>query len=291
MNINKWIKNNTSNLSGKTVAITGSTSGLGLNTVKILAKLNANFIFLNRNIQKSETLKRELLSQNPNINIDIIKVDMSDTSSVINASKSLSSKKIDYLILNAGTYAEKLTTTSSGYNNIFTINFVSPFMLVKYLLPTLQKNHSKVITVGSIAYRFSDINPQDIDFSSYKNVNKIYGNSKRFLMFSLTSLLSPYPEISYSIAHPGISATNITSNYPELLKKIIKLPMRLIFTSPKKACLNTIYAIFNDCDIKQWIGPKTFDIWGKPKIKPLKISDSELNKIAEISKNIGNKLF
>ena len=76
MKTSKWIINNTQNLANKTVVITGSTSGLGLHTSKIIATLGANLIFLNRDETKSQALKDELQKQNPKIKIDIIKTDI-----------------------------------------------------------------------------------------------------------------------------------------------------------------------------------------------------------------------
>ena len=61
MKIEKWVKENTSRLAGKTVAITGSTGGLGKAIVKHLSSLGANFILCNRDIKKSEVQKQEIL--------------------------------------------------------------------------------------------------------------------------------------------------------------------------------------------------------------------------------------
>ena len=77
---NKWA--NTKSLIGKTVAITGATGGIGTELCRIFARLNANLILINRNQERSNKLKAELLNINPNINVEIYKTDLEDLGSV-----------------------------------------------------------------------------------------------------------------------------------------------------------------------------------------------------------------
>ena len=137
MNIKKWIENNTNKLNGKTVAITGSTGGIGKELCLHLLSLGANLIFLNRNIEKSEKLKNELQVKFVDSKIEIIKLDMQDFESVKNATNELKTKNIDILLLNAGAYLIPRIKTAEGYDNVFMINFISPYYMVKELLPIL----------------------------------------------------------------------------------------------------------------------------------------------------------
>ena len=53
------------------------------------------------------------------------------------------------------------------------------------LISELEKRKDSVcITIGSVAHKYSKIDESDVDFSTRKRASKIYGNSKRFLMFS-----------------------------------------------------------------------------------------------------------
>ena len=60
MSIEKWLKKNTSSLSGKTVAITGSTGGLGAPLCAYLSRLGASLILVDRNKSRSEAHASEL---------------------------------------------------------------------------------------------------------------------------------------------------------------------------------------------------------------------------------------
>ena len=67
MSVEKWLKQNAQSLDGKTIAISGSTGGIGNELCKILASLGAKIICLDRNAQKVEALKQMLLKDFPSI--------------------------------------------------------------------------------------------------------------------------------------------------------------------------------------------------------------------------------
>ena len=71
---------------------------------------------------------------------------------------------IDVFIHNAGAYSIPRNTSNSGYDNVFTINFVSPYYIIRELLPQISARGGKVLAVGSIAHRYSEIDKNDVDF-------------------------------------------------------------------------------------------------------------------------------
>lgn len=288
----KWIKNNTHRLDGVNIAITGSTGGLGIEVCNHLANLGANLILINRNINKSNQQRQQILKLYPNIAIDCVEADLSNFASVKLATDILKKKSIDILILNAGIYAVPRFTTDIGYDNVFTTNFVSHYYMLKQLLPVLRKSSiGKVVAVGSIAHNYDKLNTEDIDFKSYSKHSKVYGNSKRFLMFSLYELFKVEDKVKLSVVHPGVTFTNITNHYPKLIYAIIKYPMKILFPSPKKASLHIVSGVFNSTDYHTWIGPKILTVWGKPKVSKLKTcSIEESNKIFDIAEGIYNNL-
>ncbi len=275
MNVQKWLKLNTTHLFGKTVALTGSTGGLGVHLSFYLAHLGANLILLDRNEQKSNDNKERLLSNFPSANIKCIPFDAEDIFSVKRTCSQLKTQKIDFLILNAGAYKIPRKKSALNLENIFQINFVSPYYLTKQLMPNLAKVNGRVIAVSSIAHNYSKANFKDIDFSKSTSCEKIYGNSKRFLTFALFELFKNEQNATCAITHPGISLTNITAHYPKLLFKLIKLPMKIIFPSPKKACLPILLGLFNKTENNFWIGPRFFNIWGLPKKQKLNTATKE----------------
>ena len=292
MNIKKWLKQNTHSLKGKTVAITGSTGGLGGEICKILASLNARLVLLNRNEEKTQIQIEELKTRYPNLQIKFVKTDMQNIESVKQTCLKLNHQEIDILILNAGAFNLPRKKSSLGYDNVFQINFVSAYYLTKKLLSQLQSRpDSKVVVVGSIAHAYAKLNSSDIDYSTEEDVQKVYGNSKRFLMFSLYKLFETEKHVKLSITHPGITLTGITQNYKKIFLPIIKLSMKLLYMPPKKACLSIIKGVFDQTSTGYWIGPERKNIWGYPKKRPLEVcSEQECEDIFKIAEKIYAKL-
>ena len=291
MNYKKWLDRNTDSLSGKRIAITGSTGGLGKELCRYIASLGADLILLDRNRERSESHKAQLVKDFPNISIDLINLDLEKFESVRNVTELLKKENIDVFIHNAGAYSIPRYDTDSGYENVFTINFLSPYYIIRELLPSLRERDGRVLVVGSIAHNYSKIDEGDVDFATRKQASKVYGNAKRFLMFSLYELFKSEKVVKLAITHPGITFTNITSHYPKLIFAIIKHPMKVIFMKPKKAALSILRGLFDSTEFHTWIGPRIFDVWGLPRKKRLRtVSREESAKIAFIAEKIYENL-
>ena len=271
MNYEKYIKQNGKSLKNKNVVVTGATGCIGKELCRFLAQLDANIILVSRNLSKLKEFKHELLDINKCIHVNIVTCDFLDINDVKRATNELMNYKIDYLVHNAGAYALPKDNTSFNYNNVFQINSIVPYYISKKLLSNIKENNGKIIIVSSITSLYNHIDKNDIEFIKHRPIS-LYGNSKRIEILALTSLFKEH-NVNYSIVHPGVSYTNITSNYKNIIHKIIKCPMKLIFISNKKATLNLIIGLFNNVKLPNWVGPRFFNIWGKPKINKCKIKD------------------
>ena len=290
MNIKKWLDNNTDTLKEQCVAITGATGGIGKELCLYLAKLGANLILMDRNFERSHDFG-EKLRLKYGVDVKYITVDLSDFKSVRSATEQLTDKNPDIFIHNAGAYSIPRYITDIGYDNVFQINFISPYYIISKILPLISKKKGKIVVVGSIAHNYSKADIKDIDFRNRKKASLVYGNAKRYLMFSLYELFVREHEDLLSITHPGITFTNITAHYPKLIFAIIKHPMKIIFMNPKIACLSILKGVFDSCKYCECIGPRFFGIWGKPSKKTLKTCDkTEREFIGKTAEEIYNEL-
>lgn len=287
----KWLQRNTASLQGKTVAVTGSTGGLGRELCRYLAALGASLILVDRNKARSEAHKEALQAAFPDCAVTLVRADMADMRSVRSATEVLKTLPVDVLIHNAGAYSIPRCTLDTGYGNVFQINFVSPYYMTRELLPLLRERHGHVMAVGSIAHNYAKIDARDIDFSTRKQASKVYGNAKRHLMFSLMALFADEREATLAITHPGITFTGITAHYPKVIFALIKHPMKVIFMRPKKAALCLLDGVFRRCERTEWIGPRLFNVWGLPRKRVLKTATAlERQEIAERAERIYQKL-
>lgn len=295
MKYSNWLAKNSFSLVGKTVAISGSTGGLGKHLCRYLASLGAELVLLDRNRARSEANKQAIEAEFEGAKVSLLNVDFVDIFSVAEATERLKDIAPDLFIHNAGAYSIPRCTANSGYDNVYTINFISPYYMIRELSPILKKKQGRVVVVGSIAHNYSKINEVDIDFSEVKPASKVYGNAKRFLMFSLYEMFRDEKDITLAVTHPGITFTNITAHYPKLIFALIKHPMKVIFMSPEKAALSIVKGFFESTEYHTWHGPRIFDVWGLPSKKKLRTcSIDESRRIGEISdevyRNIKDKI-
>ena len=272
LNIERWLNENTCDLQGKVVAITGAAGGLGSVTTRYLLQANAKIIMLERDVERMEKLAEQLRAEFPVSEIETVAIDFNRINSINEVVAQLANSRIDYLILNAGVYDIPLVESELGYNNVFQINFIGQYYFVKKLLPVLQRTNGKVVAVSSIAMTYATLDENDIDYKTRKKSDKVYGNSKRFLTFALSELFKDRDDVRLAVVQPGVTLTPLTNGKN---KWFTAFTMKLIFPKPEVAALSIVKGVFADIEYNEWIGPKTAKIWGKPAVVRLPESTAE----------------
>lgn len=286
MKLATWLSAYTGELCGKRIAVTGSTGGLGREICAYLASMGASLVLLDRNKTRSRAHGESLVAQY-GVTVEYVTLNLEDLSSASAAVTYLKETGVDVFIHNAGAYSIPRRVCESGYENVYQINFATPYYMIRELLPTLRLRRGRVVAVGSIAHRYSRIDAEDVDFSKRRAASKVYGNAKRYLMFALHELFRDEKDVHFALTHPGITFTNITAHYPKVIFAIIKYPMKVIFMNPARAALSIVYGVFSDTVYGEWIGPAHFDVWGLPKKKRLRSCDTkEREQIAKIAQTV-----
>jgi short-subunit dehydrogenase len=285
----KKLKNRGSDFKGKTVVLFGATGGIGNELCRYILTLGANLITVDRNQQKAADLKEKLLNEFSDASINCLTADLEDLDSVKSAVDALKGIPIYTVIHNAGAYSIPRRNLNTGLNNVFSINCAMPYYITKQLLPNL--SGGRVIIVGSIAHNYSKSDRNDIDFKTRTKASLVYGNAKRYLMYAILRLSKECKDVKFAVTHPGITFTNITAHYPKLIFAIIKHPMKIIFMKPRLAALSIIEGLFNKTEPYSWIGPRVFNIWGKPSKKTLKTAGiCEIERIYDACEEIYSKM-
>ncbi|WNJ20510.1 SDR family NAD(P)-dependent oxidoreductase [Pontibacter sp. G13] len=151
------LANHGQDMTGKIVAVTGTTSGTGYVCARELARKGATVILLNRQSQRATESAQNLQQEVPNGVFDAITCDLQDFASVQTAIDTIKSKydKLDVLVNNAGVMALKDQATKDGYDVQIQTNVLSHFLLTKGLFPLLMAsgqgrvvNHSSMARLG-----------------------------------------------------------------------------------------------------------------------------------------------
>lgn len=143
-------------LDGRTVVITGATSGIGRTAAEWLARLGARVVLVGRSADKLEQARREILAETGNAEVVTQRADLSLMAEVnALASRLLASEpRIDVLINNAGALYADRQLTAEGIERSHATNLLSPFLLTERLLPRLAEGASaeqpaRVVNVSS----------------------------------------------------------------------------------------------------------------------------------------------
>ena len=128
------------NLTGRTVLITGSNTGLGLEAAREIVSHNADHIILGvRSLLKGEQAKKELLLTHPQCNVDVWELDCESFESIVKfGERAKALDRLDIVLLNAGTSKVEWIESSTGHEATVQINHLATALLSLLLLPPLQ---------------------------------------------------------------------------------------------------------------------------------------------------------
>ncbi|NET58630.1 MAG: SDR family NAD(P)-dependent oxidoreductase [Symploca sp. SIO2E6] len=186
----------------KTMLITGSTDGIGLETAKMLTSLGHHVLLHGRNPEKLEKVQKTLLELKGGGRIEIYVADLSLMTDVEALAKAVfeNHAKLDVLINNAGVYNALDPITQDGLDIRFAVNAIAPYLLTQRLLPLLDTS-GRVVNLSSAAQ--STVNPKALTGQIRLSDGAAYAQSKLALTMWSRSLA-----LSLKDQGPAIIAVN-----------------------------------------------------------------------------------
>ena len=159
-------------LKGKEAIVTGAASGIGVETARALAQAGARVIIAARDLDKAESVARDIRESTGNSNVEVEKIELDSLESVHAFVKRFLDKKrpLHILINNAGIMASPKTYTIDGFESQFGTNHMGHFALTIGLLPALKEAYkqsgkkTRVVNVSSIAHARANVNFDDVNF-------------------------------------------------------------------------------------------------------------------------------
>eukprot|EP00980_Cylindrotheca_fusiformis_P001077 scaffold302_cov106-Cylindrotheca_fusiformis.AAC.2 len=185
-------------LTGRIAIVTGATSGIGIDTARVLALRGAHVYLAARNEQKLKDTKDQLVQQvqqglvnsgktQLRVQIDTLVCDLNDLESVRSCASAFLKKHdtLNILINNAGIMAlPKRSETKQGLESQVGVCHVAHFYLTKLLLPALQRakgGDGRVVCLSSTGHRSHEfdkcLESEQLDTDPYEGW-KAYGNAK-----------------------------------------------------------------------------------------------------------------
>ena len=236
------------NLSGKSIVVTGATSGLGEETARALAAAGANICLVGRDQPKLHALQSRLNAQYPTVRVTTAVADLADQNSVrIGAASILAQHDaIDVLINNAGIMACPKTFTAQGLEAQFGTNHIGHFLLTGLLLPALLKSTpSRIVCLSSAAHHMANI---DLDDPCWEHREydkwRAYGAAKTanaLHALALNARLAKHGVAAFSV-HPGVIETNLMRHLGEQELEAVKGRMTRAYKTIAQGAATSVWA-------------------------------------------------
>jgi NAD(P)-dependent dehydrogenase (short-subunit alcohol dehydrogenase family) len=148
-------------MKGRTILVTGSTDGIGLQTVLQLARLGATVILHGRDMGKGQAVTEQIRRESGNHHLDLFIADLASMRAVRRLASEVrqSQAQLHVLINNAGVFMPSRRLTEDGCETTFAVNCLAPFLLSLELLPIQAKSIPSRIVTGAYRTITNYINP------------------------------------------------------------------------------------------------------------------------------------
>lgn len=224
----------TRHLRGKTVVITGASSGIGAQAARRFHEAGAVVAVVGRSPQKTEAIARQIGAR-PHL------VDYGRLDDVHRLAADLLAgyDRIDVLANNAAGMFTERTVSPDGHEMTFQVNHLAPFLLTNLLLPRLSAapEGARVINTASSTYRRGRLALDDLDGSRRRyRIQRAYAASKLATVL-FTQELARHTRgtgITTFSFHPGAVATDIGRD-STLFRLFMKSPVgRVALSTPEQ---------------------------------------------------------
>jgi len=210
MKTEKWNAENILSQKGRIVIVTGSSSGIGYETARVLANKQASVIIAVRNLDKGNKALAKIIQQNKDADVQVMELDLANLASVKNFAENFQKNysRLDLLINNAGVMIPPYAKTTDGFELQFGTNHLGHFALTGQLLKLLISTQgSRIVNVSSGAHNFGKIDFDDLNWEKRNYAQwTAYGDSK------LANLYFTY-ELDRKLKDQGIK-TVVTASHP-----------------------------------------------------------------------------
>ncbi|KAI4372601.1 hypothetical protein MLD38_010812 [Melastoma candidum] len=245
--------------SGLSAIVTGSSSGIGAETARVLALRGVHVTMAVRNVEAGRAVRESIVKEIPSAKTDVMELDLSSMASVrrFASDYSASGRPLSILINNAGVMACPYTLSQDNIELQFATNHLGHFLLTNLLLDTMKRTaretstEGRIVNLSSVGHRFAyseGIRFDKINDQHGYNSIQAYGQSKLANVLHAKELSRRLKEegvnITVNSLHPGSIATNLF-RYHSFINGLASSVGRLVLKTIPQGAATTCYVALN----------------------------------------------
>jgi NAD(P)-dependent dehydrogenase (short-subunit alcohol dehydrogenase family) len=244
-------------MKGKTVVITGGTSGIGEVAAVELAQMGAKIVLIARDKSRGEATLARLYERAPGLVHTVHYADLARISEMKRAAAQIaeSEPRIDVLINNAGAMYGSRQLTGDGLEYTFAVNHLAYFSVTEALRERLQASApARIINTSSSAHRGARIDFDDLQLAKDFSAMKAYARSKLCNILFTRELARRLKGtgVTANCLHPGFVATRFGDQSGGLISRVIGLAKLFAISSEKGA--ETLVYLASSPDVAEMTG-------------------------------------
>jgi NAD(P)-dependent dehydrogenase (short-subunit alcohol dehydrogenase family) len=244
-------------MKGKTVVITGATSGIGQVAAERLAGMGARIVLVARSKERGAAALQRLHGVAPGVGHAIHYADLSLLSEMkrVAAEIAASEPRIDVLVNNAGAVFAKREVTGDGLERTFATNHMAYFVLTNGLLNRLRGSApSRIVNTASDAHKGKELDFDDLQSARKYQAFKVYGRSKLCNILYTRALAKRLAgsHVTANSLHPGFVATRFGDQSGGLLSGAIRFAK--VFAIPVEKGAETIVYLASSPGVEEASG-------------------------------------
>jgi len=272
-------------LTGKTILLTGCNSGIGKETLRVLAKRGAHVIAAARTVEKARAACDEVGGETTPVACEL-----SEPASVQACVETVKSfgRPLSAIICNAGIMALPKLQLQHGYELQFFTNHIGHFLLVTSLLDQLTDD-GRVVMVSSDAHKGAPkagIQLDNLDCKRGYNPWANYGQSKlanHLFARQLAKRFEGTGKTANSL-HPGVIYTNLSRSMNPIARVALSIGAPLVLKSIAEGAATQCYLAVHPA--VAGVGGKYFADCNESQTSPHGRDDAMAEKLWEASERI-----
>ncbi|HET9707136.1 MAG TPA: SDR family NAD(P)-dependent oxidoreductase [Gemmatimonadales bacterium] len=209
---------------GRTILVTGATSGIGLETARALARTGGRVIVAVRDAVRGAAVVQQLVAAGGEA--ELLVADLASYTSVRQAAAKLLERHraLDVLVNNAGIVTRHRQVTGDGHERMWQTNFLGHVLLTRLLLGALRRGAApRIVNVSSEAHRSGKIPWEDVELRRGFGPLRMYAQSKLAQVLYTRELARREPSIAVTALHPGAIWTGIWRPAPAPVRWLLRL--------------------------------------------------------------------